>query len=513
MRPKELIDRGTIRSSKVEFTLQVVIVLSCIAVILFVHFEPSVQAQTSCNGEPPLTNPTNPKSEAYPTGTSYAVSVFDPTSDSEFEQIRQGALDWNSHSGANCSGVSFQEATRATVPYEQAGQLPDNTIWVHRVSTGSQFTAEFRSLPPPQTWEIRAARVKITHPWTSNTPGYLKKVMSHELGHGFGLLNETFPAVSNRSVMGIAQQITSCDIESIRRVYCPPPTPSPTPLPTPVQCEPPYGGETQLCPVGTYFNPYTGMCCPDDTGGSGTCNTAWLEPQCGYQVNEYRACRDVGGIWENQFCRCWAESPIVIDIAGNGFGLTNAANGVSFDMRGDGTPDNLAWTSANSDDAFLVFDRNANGNIDNGRELFGNHTPQPPGVNRNGFLALAQYDKITQGGNEDGRITRHDVIFEYLRLWQDTNHNAISEPNELYTLPALGVARIDLDFSESRRTDQHGNRFRYRARVRDIYGAQVGRWAWDVFFITTDLENELSIAPKIAILLRSSEMPRHQGLN
>ncbi len=192
------------------------------------------------------------------------------------------------------------------------------------------------------------------------------------------------------------------------------------------------------------------------------------------------------------FCKCWAESPIIVDVDGDGFDLTDPANGVNFDMRADGTPDHLGWTAVGSDDAFLTLDRNGNGTIDNGKELFGNVTPQPSHPNRNGFLALAEYDKSSQGGNEDGRITRQDEIFDDLRLWRDSNHNGVSEWNELFTLPALGLRRIDLDYTISERVDEHGNAFRYRARVRDAHGAQLGRWAWDVFLVN-DVLNGTSI--------------------
>ena len=183
-------------------------------------------------------------------------------------------------------------------------------------------------------------------------------------------------------------------------------------------------------------------------------------------------------------------SPIIIDTEGEGFHLTSAQDGVRFDIRGDGHPVQIAWTAFGSHNAFLVLDRSGNGKIENGKELFGNFAAQPQSTHPNGFLALAEFDRPENGGNSDGVIDENDIVFSQLRLWIDENHDGISQPSELFTLPELGIFCLGLSYRQSPITDEFGNQFRFKARVnpgertdRRDKASEAGRWTYDVFLV------------------------------
>lgn len=231
-------------------------------------------------------------------------------------------------------------------------------------------------------------------------------------------------------------------------------------------------GSSLICVQGAFhqdFQQCAGQACATSTGGG-------LPPDpClnGTSVNR-------GGPTADAFTNdC---SPIIVDTTGQGFHLTSASDGVFFDIRGDGHPVRLGWTAAGSGDAFLALP-GSNGAVNNGTQLFGNFTPQPDSPTPNGFAALAVYDQPDHGGNGDGVIDQNDQIFSSLRLWTDDNHDGVCQPHELHILPELHVFSITLQYSESGRTDQFGNFFRFKAKLNPgISGeAGVGRQAYDVF--------------------------------
>jgi hypothetical protein len=166
--------------------------------------------------------------------------------------------------------------------------------------------------------------------------------------------------------------------------------------------------------------------------------------------------QDDGGTCPQSQAGC---TPIILNVGLGSYELTNASHGVNFDLDAAGVPVRTAWTAADSDEGFLVLDRNANGLIDDGAELFGSVTPLSSGGRAaNGFQALASYDS-----DRNGAIDARDPVFAHLLLWFDRDHDGKTGPEELIPLSELGITSLGLDVHWVGRRDTNGNVLRYQA--------------------------------------------------
>lgn len=146
--------------------------------------------------------------------------------------------------------------------------------------------------------------------------------------------------------------------------------------------------------------------------------------------------------------------PLVIDLDGDGINFILLEEGVNFDLDNNGFNEKTAWISG--EDGFLVLDRNGNGVVDNGSELFGDQVINPDDTNngtfKTGFEALAYYDEDTDG-NSDGKIDKNDIIFNELKVWIDADEDGQTDEGELVTLENAGVISISLDYHTTEVTD------------------------------------------------------------
>jgi len=144
-------------------------------------------------------------------------------------------------------------------------------------------------------------------------------------------------------------------------------------------------------------------------------------------------------------------SPIVLDLDGDGVETLSVDGGSYFDHEGDGFAESTGWVGA--DDGLLVWDRNGDGIINDGTELFGSNTLMSDGSKaENGFSALNELDS-----NLDGKIDQNDAAFSNLQVWQDINGDGNSTENEMYTLEQVGVSAINTSYVDSSIVDAQGN--------------------------------------------------------
>lgn len=166
--------------------------------------------------------------------------------------------------------------------------------------------------------------------------------------------------------------------------------------------------------------------------------------------------------------------PIVLDLSGEGINLTQAGKGSLFDINADGKLDSTAWVKGNT--GMLVYDKNGNGKIDNGKELFGDQNGAS-----NGFKELSKYDK-----NGDGRIDSKDAIYKNLKLYRDLNGDGKMQKNEFSTLKELGIKSLNLECFDTD-DDVNGNSIVLRGSFEREDGTK-GEMA-DAIFGYSELKN------------------------
>jgi hypothetical protein len=250
-----------------------------------------------------------------------------------------------------------------------------------------------------------------------------------------------------------------------------------------------------------------------------TLNKVSTGSSCPYPIGSPPYSPETGYSWGWSTTTCnWQQypnnSPLIVDTTNTGFKFSDPRKGdyVSFDIRGNGVLQKVSWPLPDSGNAWLAYDRDGDGIIKDGTELFGNFTPHADGgvpnhPNPNGFLALQWYDHPEQGGHSDLMIDKLDPIWQKLRLWIDTHCYKTPDapchslPQELHTLESVNINSISLIYQGDQREDEIGNDWKFYSYanprshgVFDEYGNQDccnlhqqskdGRRVYDVYLKT-----------------------------
>lgn len=195
-----------------------------------------------------------------------------------------------------------------------------------------------------------------------------------------------------------------------------------------------------------------------------------------------------------------SSSPLLLDLDGDGLEVSQLApsSRTLFDLNADGIRTQMAW--AGRDDAFLALDRDGDGQIDNGRELFGDQTLLSNGKKAtDGYAALADLDS-----NKDGRIDAQDARFKDLLVWRDLNQDGHSDAGELQSLGQAGITQIDLNKQAATQTLADGTRldglatFTLNGQTRQYTDAWLAENPFARDFITPqDLDDNLRTLPRM----------------
>lgn len=124
------------------------------------------------------------------------------------------------------------------------------------------------------------------------------------------------------------------------------------------------------------------------------------------------------------------QDPLVVNFDGTSAQLANTK--FNFDLDLDGKADRISAPVANS--GFLAIDRNGDGKINDGGELFGPRTG-------NGFKELAEYDS-----DNNNWIDENDPVYDKLRVWS----GGAGRNSSLTGLKQEGVGAIYLGYQDTR---------------------------------------------------------------
>ena len=145
--------------------------------------------------------------------------------------------------------------------------------------------------------------------------------------------------------------------------------------------------------------------------------------------------------------------PLVFDLGGDGITTVSIDDSNAFfDLDNNGFAEKTSWVGAK--EGLLAYDKNGDGIINGGNELFGDRTLMKDGrtLASSGFTALAEYDD-----NKDGKIDGNDTIYTLLRIWQDSDGDGIASAGELKQLVDLGIVSIGLSYNNTGVTDGANN--------------------------------------------------------
>ena len=215
--------------------------------------------------------------------------------------------------------------------------------------------------------------------------------------------------------------------------------------------------------------------------------------------------KDLGDLlklpWEGKY---HIVDPMILDLDGDGIETMTAGQyqGALFDHNKDGIRTATGWVKP--DDGLLVLDRNGDGIINNGGELFGDSTLLADGSRAaHGYAALVELDS-----NGDGKVDAADEKFADLRVWRDLNSDGISTASELFTLEELGIASLDTAYKNTHTGLAGGNTLVQQGSFTKADGSsgQMG----DVNFVVNNLYG--NYADKIALTPEQMQAANLQGI-